>query len=83
MYETQETGSITGSRRSPRAGNGTPLQCSCLENARGRGVKESDVTEQLNNKRRKGLGRGEDVDTNISSSLVHCVCFSPFLSCAL
>ena len=80
--DTRDTGSITGSGRSPGVGNDTPLQCSCLENSRGRGVKESDATERLNNKRMrmKGLGSGEDLDTNISSSLVHCVCFSPLFS---
>ena len=47
--DTRDTVSITGSGRSPGVGNGTPLQCGCLENSRGRGVRESDVTEQLNN----------------------------------
>ena len=28
---------IPGSRRSPRGGNGNPLQCSCLENPMDRG----------------------------------------------
>ena len=50
---------IPGSGRSPREGNGNPLQCSCLENPLDRGAwwdivhgvsKESDVTEQLNTK---------------------------------
>ena len=49
-------GSIPGSRRSPRGGNGTPFQYSCLDNPmdRGtywamspRGLKELDTTEQL------------------------------------
>ena len=78
--DTRDTGSITGSGRSPGVGNDTPLQCSCLENSRGRGVKESDATERLNNKRMKGLGSGQDLDTNISSSLFHCVCFSSLFS---
>ena len=30
--------SIPGSRRSPGEGNGTPLQCSCLENSMDRGA---------------------------------------------
>ena len=30
--ETKEAGSITGLGRSPRVGNGNPLQYSCLEN---------------------------------------------------
>ena len=52
-----DLGSIPGSGRSPGEENGNPLQYSCLENARDRGVlqaaihmghKESDTTEQLN-----------------------------------
>ena len=33
-----EVGSIPGSGRCPRAGNGSPLQCSCLENPWDRGA---------------------------------------------
>ena len=33
-----DLGSIPGSGRSPGEGNGNPLQCSCLENPRGRGA---------------------------------------------
>ena len=33
-----DTGSILGSERSPGAGNGTPLQYSCLENSMDRGA---------------------------------------------
>ena len=44
---------IPGSRRSPRVGDGNPLQYSCLENSMGRGtwqatvpgVTKSDMTE--------------------------------------
>ena len=35
--------STPGSGRSPRAGNGTPLQCSCLENPMDRGVWRATV----------------------------------------
>ena len=31
-YNAGDLGSIPGSGRSPREGNGNPLQCSCLEN---------------------------------------------------
>ena len=31
-YNARDPGSIPGSERSPREGNGTPLQYSCLEN---------------------------------------------------
>ena len=34
----RDVGSIPGLRRSPREGNGDPLQCSCLENPRDRGT---------------------------------------------
>ena len=37
-YHAGDLGSIPGSGRSPGEGNGSPLQCSCLENAMDRGV---------------------------------------------
>ena len=52
--DLRDTGSIPGSGRSPRGGNGNPLQYSCLENFTGqrslagyspRGHKKSDMTE--------------------------------------
>ena len=52
-----DVGSIPGSGRSPREGNGNPLQYSCQRNPMDRGAwqaavqgvaKESDMTEQLN-----------------------------------
>ena len=33
-----DEGSVSGSGRSPGAGNGNPLQCSCLQNPTGRGA---------------------------------------------
>ena len=50
-----DVGSIPGSGRSPREGNGDPLQYSCLENPMGRGawwatvhgVTKSGRTERL------------------------------------
>ena len=59
---TGDLGSIPGSGRSPREGNGYPLQYSCLENPMGRGTwwatvlgdSESNRTEQINNE--SGLG---------------------------
>ena len=45
----RDAGSIPGSGRSPRAGNGNPIQYSCLEHFRNRGAwwghKELDTTK--------------------------------------
>ena len=38
-----DAGSIPGSGRSPGAGNGNPLQCSCLENSMDRGAWQATV----------------------------------------
>ena len=55
--DARDAGSVSGSGRSPREGNGNPLQYSCLENPHGQrslmghspwGRKESDTTEWLN-----------------------------------
>ena len=40
-----DTGSILGSERSPGAGNGTPLQYSCLGNPINRGACKATVIE--------------------------------------
>ena len=54
--DTADMGSIPGSERSPGAGNGNPLQYSCLEDSMDRGawwasvhgvVRKSDTTERL------------------------------------
>ena len=37
-YNVGDPGLIPGSVRSPREGNGNPLQCSCLENPMDRGA---------------------------------------------
>ena len=59
-----DLGSIPGSGRSPRRGNGNPLQYSCLESPMDGGAwqgyspwgcKESDTTEQLTLSETKGL----------------------------
>ena len=55
MQQTQDTGSVPGSRRSPGVGNGNPLEYAGLENFMNRrdwwatvhGRKESDTIEQL------------------------------------
>ena len=39
--DKRETSLITGSGRSPRGRNGTPLHYSCLENSMGRGATEN------------------------------------------
>ena len=46
--DSGEAGSIPGSGRSPRGGQGNPLQYSCPENSMDRVRKEADTTEQLN-----------------------------------
>ena len=56
-YNAGDPGSIPGLGRSPQAGNGNPLQYSCLKNPMDRGAwqapyslwghKESDTTERL------------------------------------
>ena len=49
-YKAGDRGSIPGLGRSPREGNGNPLQYSCLENLEGSspwGRKELDMTECL------------------------------------
>ena len=52
--DVKDTGSVPGSGRSPRGGNGNPLQYSCLKNPMDReaynpkGHKELDMTDQPN-----------------------------------
>ena len=43
MQETQDTGSVLGSGRSPGVRSGFPLQYSCLENSTDRGVWRATV----------------------------------------
>ena len=42
-YNAGDLGSIPGSGRSPREGNGNPLQYSCLENSMDRGAWQATV----------------------------------------
>ena len=41
--EARDSGSVTGSRRSPGGGNGNPFQYSCLENPTDRGAWKATV----------------------------------------
>ena len=41
--DSRNMGSIPGSGRSPGAGNGNPLQCSCLENPMDRGAWQAAI----------------------------------------
>jgi len=41
--DTEDAGSIPGSRRSPGVGNGNPFQYSCLENPMERGTWQATV----------------------------------------
>ena len=43
MQETQDTGSVPGSEKSPGEGNGNPVQYSFLENSTDRGVWRATV----------------------------------------
>ena len=56
MQEIREVGLVPGSERSPRVGNGSPLEYSCLEKFHGQrslagyspqGHKELDTTESV------------------------------------
>ena len=41
--DSRNMGSIPGSGRSPGAGNGNPLKCSCLENPMDRGAWQAAI----------------------------------------
>ena len=61
VYNVGDLGSIPGSGRFPREGNGNPLQCSCLENPVDGGAwcpwgrKQSDTTERLHFRDTRGF----------------------------
>ena len=66
-----DTGSIPGSGRSPREGNGNPLRYSCLENSMDRGAwwitvhevrHDSDGACTLKKKKKDGRRKGEKED---------------------
>ena len=52
--DTREAGSIPGLGRSPGAGNGNPLQYSCLENPMERGAWRATVREVAKSQTRLG-----------------------------
>ena len=47
--DVKDSGSIPESGRSPKEGNGNPLQHSCLENSMGRGAWQATVREVAKN----------------------------------
>ena len=48
---TRDTGSVSGSGRSPVGGHANPLQCSCLENPMNRGAWQATVYEDAESDR--------------------------------
>ena len=82
VYKAGDLGSSPGLRRSPGEGNDNPLQYSCLGNPMDRGAcqatvlgvaKESDMTQQLNNKNniKLDLEKAEDQRSNCQHPLDH------------
>ena len=63
---TGDSGSIPGSGRSPRGGNGNPPQDSCLENPMDRGMKQSHGLVDYSPWSHKELDRTEDEHENKS-----------------
>ena len=57
--DTGDMGSIPGSGRSPRAGNGNPLQYSCLENSMDRVLPKPGLTARcwITNSQETRVGR--------------------------
>ena len=53
--DIRNVGSIPGSRRFPEGEHGNPLQCSCLENPRGRGALRATVHGMGVRRQRVGL----------------------------
>ena len=76
-----DVGLIPGSGRSPGEGNGSPLQCSCLENPMDRGAwwanspwghKESDTTEQLSTHAKKSTHTTQGTVTSTTHISAQC-----------
>ena len=64
--DTRHTSSIPGSGRSPEIGNGTPLQCSCLESSMERGAWQATVYGVAENQNRMSM-----THTNLSVQALH------------
>ena len=60
MQDTGDTSSIPGSGRSPGAGNGSPLQYSCLKNPMDRGAWQATVHR---GRGRAGEGGSQESET--------------------
>ena len=66
--DTEDTGSIPGSGRSPGEGDSNPLQCSCLENLLDRGAWRA--TGHRVTKSRTGL-KQFSTGTHLSPTVIH------------
>ena len=70
--DARDVGSTPECGRSPRIGNGTPLQHSCLENSMGRGAWQACLVGGGHKESNTRLRMSTDDMENRASKLVHC-----------